>query len=131
MARQHWTYMHQPERPAVAGLLDAETVQRIVASRYPNLEVDSVEALTGGMSGAVFEIAPKGRGHLVLKAYPVDWQMEHEAFVYELVASRTDVPVPKVLFTDSSRETVDRSYVLMTKMDGEVVVSLRLLEDDD
>ena len=123
--------MHDFERPAV-GDLDAETVQRIVASRYPTLEVDSVEPLPGGMSGGVFEIAPKGGGrHLVLKAYAVDWQMEHEALVYELVASRTDVPVPEVLFTDSSRETLDRSYLVMARTDGEAPGSLRSLEHDD
>ncbi len=123
--------MHHPERLAVEGL-DAETVQRIVASRYPAWEVDSVEPLSGGMTGAVFAIAPKGRRrHLVLKAYPVDWQMAHEAFVYELVASRTNVPVPEVLFTDRSRQTVDRSYLLMTRIDGEAPVSLRSLEHDD
>ncbi|MCA1851575.1 MAG: phosphotransferase [Beggiatoa sp.] len=57
--------------------------------------------------------------------------MEHEAFVYELVASRTNVPVPEVLFTDSSRQALDRSYLLMTRIDGEAVVSLRSLEEDD
>ena len=62
--------MHHPARPALGGL-DAETVQRIVASRYPTLKVDSVEPLAGGMSGAVFEIAPKGRRrYLVLRPMP-------------------------------------------------------------
>jgi len=123
--------MPQPERPAVVDL-DAETVRRIVASRYPSLEVDSVEPLTGGTYNAVFAIAPKGRGRdLVLKAYAVDWQMEHEAHVYGLVESRTNVPVPEVLLTDSSRELVDRSYLLMTRMDGKAVVSLGSLEHDD
>jgi len=50
---------------------------------------------------------------------------------YELVASRTDVPVPQILFADSSRETFDRNYVLMTKVNGELAGSLRSLEDDD
>ena len=123
--------MPQPDRPAVVDL-DAETVQRIVASRYPALEVDSVEPLTGGTYNAVFAIAPKGQGrHLVLKAYAVDWQLEHEAFVYELVGSRTNVPVPEVLVTDGSCEMVDRSYMLMTRMDGKAVVSLGPLEPDD
>ncbi len=123
--------MHHPDRPSLVAL-DGQTVQRIVASRYPALEVGSVEPLPGGMSGGVFEITPKGQGrHLVLKAYAEDWQMEHEAFVCELVASRTDVPVPEVLFTDSSRETLDRSYIVMTRIDGEAVVFLRSLEDED
>ena len=57
--------------------------------------------------------------------------MDHAAFVYELVASRTNVPLTEVLFTDISRQTVHRCYLLMTRSDGEAPGSVRSLEHDD
>lgn len=107
--------------------LDRSTAQRLVREVDPALVVKDVVALVGGGNSAVFDVACSGPfRHLVVKVYSdaFHWKMGKEAFLYGLIETHVDVPAPRVLRADDSKELVPQNYVVMTKLEGRTLYSL-------
>jgi hygromycin-B 7''-O-kinase len=113
--------------------LDPRTADAVIALADPRLRAETITRLEGGANSAVFDVSTTGRGALVVKVYSdlLHWKMEKEVFVYELLSGHAlAAPVPAVLAADS-KTLLPQNVLVMTKLDGEHVLSLLDRLDDD
>ena len=101
----------------------------------PGFHVQTVEPLAGGANSPVFELRTAEGKAVVLKLYPesLHWKMQKEVLVYDLLRGRDlDVPVPSLLSADDSKQFVAQNFVVLTKLEGQLVSALddRLTDDD-
>lgn len=114
--------------------LDRGKAQALVALADPELRVETVAELSGGMLSSVFEVRTSDGGSLVVKVYPeqLHWKMQKEVFVYGLLRDHTlAAPVPTILASDDSKTLLAQNVVVMRKLEGEHVRSLLDHLDDD
>jgi aminoglycoside phosphotransferase (APT) family kinase protein len=110
-----------------ATTLDLETAAaliRPVDETYIPLEV---VPLAAGDNSTVFEVRSRDERSLVIKTYSEDlhWKMRKELFAYGLLEPTRDaVPLASILAADDSKRSLDRNYLVMTKLDGERLFSV-------
>jgi aminoglycoside phosphotransferase (APT) family kinase protein len=70
---------------------------------------------------------------VVLKVYPdaLHWKMQKEVNVLALVQPRLSVPIPRILLADDSKQIVALNFILMTKLDGELLADLEPMLTSD
>src|SRR5262249_26867372 len=111
-------------RPAQVPLATAQSiVDRVLAGR----QVTGVSTIHGGEIDSVLWITFKGPyPPFVLKFYPyaLHWKMRKEANVLSLVQPRLSVPIPRILLADDSKQIIALNFILMTKLDGEILADL-------
>jgi hygromycin-B 7''-O-kinase len=98
-------------------------VDRVLAGRH----VRDVSTIHGGEIAAVYMITfEHPYPPVVLKVYPdaLHWKMQKEVNVLTLVESRLSVPVPHILLADDSKRMIALNFILMTKLDGEMLAHL-------
>lgn len=112
--------------------LDLQKAQEIMQRIESGARVDEVHPLSGTNSG-VWSLACASGLRVVVKTFAPqhDWQMAHERYVYELVGTRSAVPVPRVLLADCTRSLLDRDFIVMTHVSGTEIGSLRDLSRED
>ena len=101
-----------------------ELAQRILDDALPGERVADVSRLYGGEIAAIYQIAlASGAPSVVLKLYPasLDWKLRKEAAMLRLVEGRLRVPAPRVLRVDDSKQLLELNFMVMTKLDGEVL----------
>lgn len=89
--------------------------------------VAQISKLQGGAIGAIYEIGlTAGAPSLMLKVYPesLHWKMQKEVNVCALLSGRLSVPVPRVLLADDTKAVIGLNFVLMDKLDGDVLRGL-------
>jgi aminoglycoside phosphotransferase (APT) family kinase protein len=105
--------------------LSVGTAQAIVDQAASEQTVAMVSRLHGGEIAAVYEIAfvNPTQPSLVLKVYPdeLHWKMQKEITVIGLIQDRLSLPVPRILFADSSKRLLGLNFTLMTKLDGSIL----------
>jgi aminoglycoside phosphotransferase (APT) family kinase protein len=104
--------------------------QAIVDRVLPGRTLAAVTCLQGGEMGAVYELSlAEAHRSLVLKVYPQEfqWKMRKEVAVIGRLDGRLTVPIPRILLVDDSKSLLDLNFVVMNKLDGEVLAAL---EDD-
>src|SRR5262245_44698531 len=77
--------------------------------------------------GAVYELKLAEAHHsLVLKVYPREfqWKMQKEVIVCGRLDGRLTVPIPRILLADDSKSLLDLNFVVMSKLDGEILTAL-------
>src|SRR5919109_1578095 len=114
--------------------LDPTTADSVIALADPRLRAETITRLHGGDNSAVFDVRTRGGGALVVKVYSdlFHWKMEKEVFVYGLLRGHAlPAPVPVVLAADDSKTLLRQNVLVMTKLDGENVLSLLDRLDDD
>jgi hygromycin-B 7''-O-kinase len=109
--------------------LDLATATEIVKPRRAR----SVVRLTGGGNSAVFEIACADGTAVIVKVYsdPLHWKLEKEVFVYDLLRRNAVASVPTVLAADDSKTLLPQNILVLTKLQGEHVLSILDQLDDD
>lgn len=110
--------------PAATVDLDtaAAAIQAIDAAFVP---VD--ETPLAGENSAVFDVRSKDDRNLIIKTYSdeLHWKMRKELFAYGLLeAARPAVPLPTILAADDSNRVLDRTYLIMTKLEGALLYSV-------
>jgi aminoglycoside phosphotransferase (APT) family kinase protein len=112
--------------------LDAHTASQILRRADPRESLVAVRLLDR-IHHSVWELVCASGSRLVVKCHPADrdWQMPQERYVLGLIAARTRVPVPRVVYADASRSLLGRDYLVMTRIDGQEIVSLPGLGDAD
>jgi hypothetical protein len=109
--------------------LSVATAQAIVGQVAPKQLVAAIRRLHGGEIAAVYEIAFVDEAHppLVLKVYPdeLHWKMQKEVTVLGLIQDRLSVSVPRILVADDSKRLLDLNFILMTRLDGSILVCRR------
>jgi aminoglycoside phosphotransferase (APT) family kinase protein len=112
-------------RPALE--VSVATAQSIVDRVLAGRQVTGVSNIHGGEIAAVCKITFEGPyPPVVLKIYPdaLHWKMRKEANVLSLVESRLSVPIPRILLADDSKHIVALNFILMTKLEGEILGGL-------
>jgi hygromycin-B 7''-O-kinase len=107
--------------------LDRVTASRLIAVADRRLHAASVERLTGGTNSAVFDVRTTTGRALVVKVHSDDfhWKLDKEVYVYELLRRHAvDVPVPEILIADDSKTLLPYNFAVMTKSEGQHVLSL-------
>jgi aminoglycoside phosphotransferase (APT) family kinase protein len=102
--------------------IDEPLARRILARLHPPLEPTSIARLrNGGGSGAIFFVATTSGMSLVVKAYPPEpwWRMAKESYVAGLLAEVPEIPSPRFLAVDESRQLMAFRYAVMTRLVGE------------
>jgi aminoglycoside phosphotransferase (APT) family kinase protein len=98
-------------------------VDRVLAGRH----VRDVSTIHGGEIAAVYMITfEHPYPPLVLKVYPdaLHWKMQKEVIVLTLVEPRLSVPIPHILLADDSKRILALNFILMAKLDGEILADL-------
>ena len=122
-------------RPKVKPELEITSVQaQAIVDRIEEKQtVAQVFALHGGEIGAVYEIRLAGGApSFVLKVYPetLHWKMRKEVFVSQLL-QELSVPVPRIILADETKTLLGLNFVLMNKLDGDVLGRLEPMPADD
>ncbi len=109
-----------------------EQAQAIAQKIFPESWLEDVKKnAEGGLVNPLFEIHTSNPSHeLILRVCPPryeSYKMEKEEFVYSLIAGKTDVPVPHVFLIDKTRALVPFSYMVMPKMRGKLLSSVKEL----
>ena len=112
-----------------------ELVEDILGKSYRKTKVLALNQCKGGDISAVYDIVCSNpEEDLILKIYPDDyhWKMEKEIYVYGLMNERIDIPVPRVLGHDDSKELMPRNYLLLSKVEGKIFTEIgsRLEQQD-
>lgn len=94
---------------------------------------DEIIELDGGFCNAVYGAVVNGReyiikigppSHVLMMGYETN-MMETEVEMLRLVRAQTTVPVPEVIFYDDSCTICDSPYFVMSKVEGETLLSVR------
>jgi hygromycin-B 7''-O-kinase len=112
-------------KPEIA--ISVAQAQAIVDRAGSGRKVGQLSVLHGGEIGAVYEIRmTDGPPSLVLKIYPQSppWKMQKEALVAAWLHSRLGVPVPRILLADDTKSVIDLNFVVMSKLEGDVLSRL-------
>jgi aminoglycoside phosphotransferase (APT) family kinase protein len=101
--------------------------QAIVDRVLPGRTLAAVTCLQGGEMGAVYELKlVEDQPSLVLKVYPQEfqWKMQKEVAVIARLDGRLTVPIPRILLADDSKSLLDLNFVVMNKLEGEILLAL-------
>ena len=101
--------------------------QAIVDRVLPGRALAAVIRLQGGEMGAVYELKlAEAHPSLVLKVYPQEfqWKMQKEVAVCGRLDGRLGVPTPRILLADDSKSLLDLNFVVMSKLEGEILLAL-------
>jgi len=98
-----------------------ERVQPIVDRLKANLKATAVVPLRGGNISDLYEIQVSEGPGVVLKVYPdqLHWKMKKELLVYGWLQAQTDLPTPRILAFDDSKELLPQTFVVMSKLEGQ------------
>jgi len=104
-----------------------DIAQAIVDRVLPGQTLTAVTCLQGGEMGAVYELRLTEAGQsLVLKVYPqaFQWKMQKEVAVCRRLDGRLTIPIPRILLADDSKSLLDLNFVVLNKLDGEILAAL-------
>jgi aminoglycoside phosphotransferase (APT) family kinase protein len=104
-----------------------DIAQAIVDRVLPGRTLAAVTCLQGGEMGAVYELRlAEASWSIVLKVYPqaFQWKMQKEVTVASHLDGRLTVPIPRILLADDSRSLVDLNFVVLSKLDGDLLAAL-------
>ena len=113
-------------------LLSQEEIVKLVRVNFGDLsQVGSIVELKGGMFNSAYLIERiNEKDKIVLKVsvapgaptltYEKD-PMPTEVAVYQMVAEQTNIPTPKILACDFSKQHISSNYFFMTALEGETM----------
>lgn len=107
----------------------AETAIRKV---FPNSSISAIKKFKKGLVNESYSISISGpKKELVLRIYPKEgWKVEKEAYLYNLIKRKTDVPVPSVYNIDTSKSIISKPYALLSRIEGkELPLSKSLVKE--
>lgn len=115
--------------------VEEDIVRRIFSEKLNIEDVDNISLIGGGMFNTTYEAA-RGSERWIIRFGPVNRQllmgfehglMEAENEVYRLCGAH-HIPSPKVLVCDTSREILERDYMIVEYVPGTVMLSAALGE---
>lgn len=102
--------------------LSDSTVERILAAYDGTLVLESCHRLSAGNMNLMFELVTQRRTLILRLIHQTHaYKLGKELRVYSLIAERTDLRVPEVVFVDRTRSIVPFGYYLMEKLPGEML----------
>ena len=104
--------------------LSRDVAETILRKRFPFGEVASLKPCRGGGISTVYEVlCSRPDQRFILKVYPESfhWKMEKEVYVYSLLERTKHLSIPSIVLWDDSRRVVPQNYLLMTKLEGQLL----------
>jgi len=103
--------------------LSNKKIELICKKSFKDCSLDSFREIEeAGRVNHIFEININNpKKVLILKIYPKRWEHykpDKEKFVFDLIMSKTGLPVPKIHILDKSKKIVSNTYILMDKAEG-------------
>jgi Ser/Thr protein kinase RdoA (MazF antagonist) len=98
--------------------VDAATLERLLAPRWPSARVTSAEHVSGGLANTNYRVSLAGReAPIVVRFYTREPEAcAREAALLRLVADA--VPVPQALYVEPTTAHFDHPYIALSWMDG-------------
>jgi len=115
-------------------LLNEQIIKMTKRAFGKNVELQDIIELSGGFFNTAYMIVLKDGQKIVLKVSPmIDVQvmryekniMESEVFALNKIHSIKEVPVPRVLYYDKSRDIIDNEFLFMEYVCGEPLNKIR------
>ena len=110
-----------------------DNAQAIADRVEPGSKITQVIELAGGDISGVFELNRAGGvPSLILKVYPelMHWKLDKEVSLYNRLAQHPHLPLPQILWHDSSKTILPLNLLVMTKIDGRMLSSVESSLDD-
>lgn len=87
---------------------------------FPDSNIAAIKRFKKGLVNESYSISiSRPKKELVLRVYPKEgWKVEKEAYLYNLIKEKTDVPVPYVYKVDASKKIIDKPYAILSKIEG-------------
>ncbi|MBW2995771.1 aminoglycoside phosphotransferase family protein [Candidatus Woesearchaeota archaeon] len=106
--------------------LNKNRVETVCKKVFKRCSLVSVREITeAGRVNHLFDVKIKNPAKsLILKIYPKKWEHykpEKEKFVFELIKSKTKLPVPEIYILDKSKKIIPNTYILMNKAEGKML----------
>ncbi len=104
-------------------MISKRGVEKAIFRAFPNSKIESIKKFEKGLVNRTFDIKIRNPDkNLVLRIFPKDpWKADKEEFLYNLIAKKTDVPVPKIYLIDKSKKIMPYSYLVLSKIEGDSV----------
>ncbi len=101
-------------------MIPANIIKEIVKRHFPKSNVEQCRRFPRGYINFVFDVRLKNPDKsVVLKLFKSQlWRAAKEYYIYKLISSKTDVPVPHVYAVDDSKEIFDGAYLIMEQLKG-------------
>lgn len=105
-----------------------ETIIKMVHAAFPERKVAAIKELTEGMCNVTYCLTFCDGSESILKIASRDTTgntsnevhlMQAEVRAMELVAEKTDIRIPRVLYYDTSKSICDGNYFFMEKLKGD------------
>ncbi|MFI5277687.1 MAG: phosphotransferase family protein, partial [Ktedonobacterales bacterium] len=98
--------------------VDAATLERLLAPRWPGARVTSAEHVSGGLANTNYRVSLAGsEAPIVVRFYTREPEAcAREAALLRLVAGA--VPVPQALYVEPTTAIFDHPYIALSWMDG-------------
>ena len=115
--------------------INHQKVQLVCKKSFKKCIVEKVREITdAGMVNPIFEVTISNPSKsLVLKTYPEKWghyKPDKEKFIFELIKSKTNLPVPKIYTLDKSKKILPKTYLLMSKMEGIMPKKIKISNEE-
>lgn len=107
--------------------MNNETIEKIFSYYFSENKISNILSFSSGHYNDVYKITTNDNSYILRIApddntpklfYEKD-MMQAEPYLHKLIAEKTDVPLPKVLYYDFSKEFIKRDFLIMEFMIGE------------
>jgi hygromycin-B 7''-O-kinase len=107
--------------------IDVDIARRLIGPIDASFVVAGVAPVAGGGNSDVSIAHARDGRSIVIKAYSdeLHWKMRKEVFAYGLLeAVPPSVPLADLLVADDTKRLFDRNYIVMTKLEGTLLISV-------
>lgn len=100
-------------------MLQKTNAQKIIGRLFPKAKVVGIREFKKGMINRTYDVKLSSKENVVLRIYPREsWKAVKEKYLYDLLAKRTNVPVPEVYKIDTSKRLIPYAYSVLSKLEG-------------
>jgi len=105
----------------VGHIISKNSINKAIKKEFPNSKISKIKKLKKGMINENYELLIRNPNkNLILRIYPKDeWKAKKEEFLYKLISRKTNVPVPKIYLTDTSKKIFPKAFILYSKIEGQ------------
>lgn len=101
-------------------MLSKQKAEKALRKVFPNSKIKIIKRFEKGLVNETYSLKILNPNkELVLRIYPrEEWKVEKEAFLYNLIRKKTDVPMPLVYNVDLSKEILNKPYIILSRIEG-------------
>ena len=106
--------------------INNQLLESILSKKFDSPKVDSFFKRTGGAISEVLELkCSNPKKDLIIKIYElIDWEMGTELIANKIMKENKRIPLPTILIADDSKAILDFNYIVMEKLQGDVLAKV-------